>query len=244
MQEYTVTETPSSTEKVARSAGRVRVNQGLLRPLEKKALDWLVVRLPQWVLPDHLTALGLITALVMAVAYILTHKSLHWLWVVNLGLVIHWFADSLDGTLARVRHLQRKKHGFFVDHFSDAVTAMLLFIGMGLSPLLRLDIAFLALAAYYAQMVLTYLKALVTDYFEISMGFFGPTEARVLLIILNTIIWLGHNPMVRILGYAWSILDVVGLLLGTCTLLAFLIRGEIERRKLARIDPLPRRPEA
>ena len=239
-----MTETSSTTRKVAKSAGRVRVNKGFLSGFEARAIEWLIPRLPQWVLPDHLTMLGIIAAVVMAIAYVLTTYSLHWIWLVNVGLVVHWFADSLDGSLARARKLERKKHGFFVDHFSDAVSVLFLVVGMGLSPLMRLDIAFMVISAYYAHMILTYLKALVTNYFQISIGVIGPTEARFLLIVLNSVLWYFHNPQFSWMGQSWTLLDSIGLAGSVLAFLAFLIGGEKQRRELAKIDPLPRRPKS
>ena len=227
--------------KVPKSAGRVRVNQGLLSILEKKAIHWLAERLPEWTLPDHLTILGLIASVTIAIAYLLTAKSLHWIWLVNAGLIVHWFADSLDGTLARVRRIERKKHGFFVDHFSDAVSVLVIFTGLGFSPLMRMDIALLVIVAYYAHMILTYLKALVENVFQISIGLVGPTEARLFLFLLNIGIWYFQNPRFTFYGQSFTIFDLVGLVGGVAALIAFLVAGELQRRKLAKIDPLPER---
>ena len=40
-----------------------RVNDSLLGPLERVGLAWMASRLPAWVVPDHLTFVGLIGAL-------------------------------------------------------------------------------------------------------------------------------------------------------------------------------------
>jgi archaetidylinositol phosphate synthase len=31
----------------------------------------------------------------------------------NAGLILNWFGDSLDGSLARMRRIERPKYGFF-----------------------------------------------------------------------------------------------------------------------------------
>ena len=36
----------------------VRVQEAITAPLERKALAWLARRTPEWIGPDHLTALG------------------------------------------------------------------------------------------------------------------------------------------------------------------------------------------
>ena len=37
----------------------------------------------------------------------------------SVGLVVNWFGDSLDGTVARVRKMQRPKFGYYLDHLVD-----------------------------------------------------------------------------------------------------------------------------
>jgi hypothetical protein len=37
-------------------------------------------------------------------------------WVASGLLVVQWLGDSLDGTLARVREIQRPKYGYYIDH--------------------------------------------------------------------------------------------------------------------------------
>ncbi len=41
----------------------------LLAPVERRVLPWLAKRLPAWMLPDHLTALGIVAAIAIGVAY-------------------------------------------------------------------------------------------------------------------------------------------------------------------------------
>jgi archaetidylinositol phosphate synthase len=51
------------------------------------------------VLPDHRTALGVVAALGVGAAYLLSNETPAWLWVASALLVVHWLGDSLDGTL-------------------------------------------------------------------------------------------------------------------------------------------------
>lgn len=63
---------------------------------EQWALPRLARMLPAWVMPDHLTVLGLIAATAISVFYLASNNNPAWLWAVNLALVVHWFGDSLD----------------------------------------------------------------------------------------------------------------------------------------------------
>jgi len=44
---------------------------------------------------------------------------------------VHWLGDSLDGTLARVRGVERPKYGFYLDHVMGALSVVLWGWGLG-----------------------------------------------------------------------------------------------------------------
>jgi len=102
-----------------------RVNKILLGPLERPALAWLAKKMPAWVTPDTLTVTGFLGTILVAVSYVLTNQHHAFLWLASLGLVINWFGDSLDGTLARYRNIERPRYGFFVDHAMDGLGEVL-----------------------------------------------------------------------------------------------------------------------
>ncbi|MEL6929454.1 MAG: CDP-alcohol phosphatidyltransferase family protein [Cyanobacteria bacterium J06600_6] len=103
-----------------------RINDILLAPLEKPALQWLAARMPSWVSPDLLTLFGIFGAIVILFAYLLANWTPGFLWLASLGLIINWFGDSLDGTMARYRQIERPKYGFFVDHTVDSLNEVLI----------------------------------------------------------------------------------------------------------------------
>src|ERR1700755_1748268 len=96
----------------------------LLAVPEKKLLRWIAARLPRWILPDDLTALGVVAALGVMVAYQLATHSAH----------------PLRVTLARVRKIERPPYGYYLDHLVDAIATAAIGIGLGLSPLMLLSI--------------------------------------------------------------------------------------------------------
>ncbi len=96
----------------------------VLSDLEKKLLVRIADRLPRWVLPDHLTLFGMFGSALVTAGYLLSNQAVWWLWVANLGFFINWFGDSLDGTTARVRKIQRPRYGFYLDHLTDAFSTI------------------------------------------------------------------------------------------------------------------------
>lgn len=222
-----------------RPVAKQRVNRIALARFEQWALPRMARALPAWVTPDTLTVVGLLAAVGIAVSYGLTAYSLDWLWLASALLVVHWWGDSLDGTLARVRRIQRERYGFYVDHQSDALSALLFFGGLGLSPLMHPLIAAGLLVGYYLLMILVSLVTIARDVFKISFAGVGPTEGRLLLIGANTAVWALGNPTVMVAGAPLSLFDVLGLA-GTAGMVGvYAVTSLIERSKLAKLDPPP-----
>jgi len=164
-----------------------RINDSVLGPLERPALAWLVRRLPPKVVPDHLTAFGVFGALLTATGFVLSCRSLTWLWLASLGLIINWLGDSLDGNLARLRHIERPRYGFFIDHTTDLFCQSLTFIALGLSPLAHFGMACLGLITFLMAFVYTLIAAQTRATMRITYFYFGPTEIRALLLLGNLI---------------------------------------------------------
>jgi len=162
-----------------------RINDSVLGPLERPALAWLVGRLPPKVVPDHLTAFGVFGALLTATGFVLSCRSLTWLWLASLGLIVNWLGDSLDGNLARLRHIERPRYGFFIDHTTDLFCQSLTFIALGISPLAHFGMACLGLITFLMAFVYTLIAAQTRATMRITYFYFGPTEIRALLLLGN-----------------------------------------------------------
>jgi archaetidylinositol phosphate synthase len=173
---------------------QTRVNDILLGPLERPALQFFAKHTPAWANPDTMTIIGVIGAILIMTGYILTRYSPAWLWLSSFGLFVNWFGDSMDGTLARYRKIERPNYGYYVDHTVDMFNVTLLVVGLGLSPLVRFDIAAVALIGYLLMSVHVFLRTYVDDVFQISYGKLGPTEVRVLVIIANCLVYFLGNP--------------------------------------------------
>jgi archaetidylinositol phosphate synthase len=186
----------------------VRVHTALTAALEKRALLWMARKMPEAITPDHLTGLALFSQILAGVAYALSSRNARFLWLVNCLLVVNWFGDSLDGTLARFRNRQRPRYGFYVDHMADAFGALALMGGLGCSGYLHWPIAAGMLVCFYALSIESYLATYTTGRFHLSHGLFGPTEIRILLIAGNVLVFL--HPYAVVAGRHVLSLDVGG----------------------------------
>jgi phosphatidylglycerophosphate synthase len=161
--------------------------QSLTAQAEKRLLVSMAERLPAWVTPDGLTALGVAGMAGAGLCYWLVPATPPALLGVNACLVLNWLGDSLDGTLARVRRRERPRYGFYLDHLVDGLGAVLVMAGLAASGLVRPGLALAGLVAYLLLQVHIALKAHATGVFQIAFGRIGGTELRMLVILLNTI---------------------------------------------------------
>ena len=164
-----------------------RQNDGILQFIERPTLRWLAVTMPAWVSPDMLTAAGFAGMVVAAAGYGLASRNSAMLWLASAGLMINWFGDSLDGTVARVRGIERPRYGFFIDNSTDVLEYAVFAVGMGLSGYLRWELAFAGLAAFYMMMLIELIKARATDVLQIAFAGVGLTEVRAVFIVLNAV---------------------------------------------------------
>ena len=162
-----------------------RINRSLTASIERRTLQWMAERAPKWVSSDQLTLLGLAAQVGAGLGYALSRFNRYALLLVILCIVLNWFGDSMDGTLARVRHQQRPRYGFYVDHMVDIFGSVALMCGLGCSGLLHWQTAVAMLVAFLLLSSESYLATYTLSCFELSQGIFGPTEIRILLIIGN-----------------------------------------------------------
>lgn len=214
-----------------------RTSDFILGPFERRVLPWLAARLPKWVLPDHLTLLGLLASTFIAGAYMLSNEDDRWLWAVSIALVVQWFGDSLDGNLARYRKIQRPRYGYYLDHLTDAYSTLAIGLGLGLSPYMLLSVGLAIVTAYLILSINVYLETYVFNEFSFSYGKLGPTEVRVILILLNTAAYIVGPGQFQLWGIGMTAFDVAGFIIAVGMLGLLLVRAGGNLRKLALLEP-------
>src|SRR5262245_28783468 len=209
----------------------------LVARFEQWALPRIAARLPRWVLPDHLTGLGIVAATFIMICYMKSNVDRRWLWGAIVGLVLHWFGDSLDGTLARVRRIQRPRYGFYLDHLTDAYSTVVLGLGLGFSPFMLLSVALAGVVAYLVLSINVYLETYIFGVFRYGYGVLGPTEARLLLIALNlTALFISPLPF-TLYGVQMTAYDIGGVAV-TLLMIGLLLRRAFRNLgELAKAEP-------
>jgi phosphatidylglycerophosphate synthase len=217
-----------------------RALDGVISRHERRVLEAMAGRLSSSVTPDQLTVIGVSGAGLVAIGLIASHISTMFLALSIAGLAINWFGDSLDGTLARVRRIERPRYGFFVDHLSDLLSQFMIVLGLGLSPFLRFDIAMLALLGYLSLTVYTLVKLHVSRRMQLSYGGIGPTEVRLVIGVGLAIAMVVDLPVLASPVGPLSLYDLVAVGLFVFAALNIVVMFIIDAKQLALIDPARR----
>jgi archaetidylinositol phosphate synthase len=214
-----------------------RVHNMLLGPLERPALQWLAARQPAWMTPDKLLIIGVFGSILTLISYVLTNTHPAFLWLASLGFVINWYGDSLDGTLARFRKIERPKYGFFVDHIVDSGSQVMIFLGLGLSPFVGFGIAAVACIGYLLVSILTYVNAFISGEFRISYARIGPTEMRLIAVIANSLVFFFGNPQIAVGAFTTSAFELTVGVIAVVLIGMFLISAFKDGARWSRLDP-------
>lgn len=213
-----------------------RIHGSLLAAAEKRLLVGIAGRLPAWVTSDGLTALGAFALLGVGICY-------YWLapahpaalaGVVAL-LAANWLGDSLDGTVARVRGIERPRYGFYVDHVLDAVGMLFVIGGLMAGGYMSVVIGGAFLIAYYLLTIEIALATHALGTFRLSYWRVGPTELRILL-ATGTLMLL-RSPHVTVAGERLLLFDVGGAAAVAGLLVTFICAAIGNARELSRREP-------
>ncbi|PKN83513.1 MAG: CDP-alcohol phosphatidyltransferase [Chloroflexi bacterium HGW-Chloroflexi-8] len=220
----------------SKTTEHTRVNKILLGPIERPILNWLASHMPSWVTPDLLTATGFIATIITAASYILCHRSSAFLWLASFGIFLNWFGDSLDGTLARYRKIERPKYGFFIDHTMDGLGEVIFALGLGLSPFIDFRVALITLVGYMLMANLVYILTYVKGEFRISYLGLGPTEVRLILIITNILVFFLGNPKIDTKFGIFSIYNVVLVIISVLLYVIYMVVTFTNANALAKLE--------
>lgn len=223
----------------------VRIQTSILNGVEKKALLFLAERQPAWMTSNILTFIGFIGSVLIAAGYLLSAKNINYIWLSSLGLIVNWYGDSLDGTLARVRNRQRPVFGYYLDHTMDVVCELIMFLGLGLSGLIKFEVSVLILVLYLMLTLNVSINAHLKNEFRLTYAKLGPTEFRVLGIIANTIVIYVDSILLPLVDLnilnrhiELSMLDIIGIVILFILILIYSVTVIKDLRDYSIMDPV------
>jgi phosphatidylglycerophosphate synthase len=217
----------------------IREHRSILAAAEKRLLVGIARRLPASVNSDHLSALALAAMLGAGAAFALIGTASWAAPTVVLCLLVNWFGDSLDGTVARVRDQQRPRYGYYVDHVIDLAGTAALIGGMAVSGVMTPALGFALLAAYYLASAESFLGTHARGLFRMSFAGFGPTELRIVL--GAGALRVAAGPVVVLAGHSVYLLDAGAAVAIAGLGIAFAAAAVRNGIALYRSEPLPPR---
>lgn len=172
-----------------RFAGDRKEGLSLLGKIEKRFVAWMVPHIPLWLETYHLTLLTIPWSLGIILCSYLTQYSIHWLWGFSLLIILQYVTDLFDGAVGRYRNTGLIKWGFYMDHFLDYIFLCAILIGYSLLlPDQFKYLLFFTLAVFGSYMVSSFLDFAATNKFRITHMGIGPTEIRLIFILINTLL--------------------------------------------------------
>jgi len=181
--------------------------------LEQRLIRSTIEWVPSWIEGYHLTLMTIPWSAGLFYFGYLAQFNLNWLWASSLMIFMHWFTDSYDGALGRLRDTGIPKWGYYMDHFLDFGLLCAMLIGysflFGDANVRNILIITTIVVGF---MVNSFISFAATTEFKISFLGMGPTEGRILFIFFNTyLIFFGVDSVQKYLFWAIPFL-LVGLI--------------------------------
>lgn len=166
----------------------------LLADGEEMLKQWLLPKVPKRVETYHLTLATIPWCLIIIACSFLSRYNIHFLWVVSLMIFAQYITDLLDGAIGRERNTGLVKWGYYMDHFLDYIFLCSILIGYGLMVEDHNKyFLFYILMLFGAFMVNSFLSFAATGQFRISYMGIGPTEIRLVFMLVNTFLIFFHK---------------------------------------------------
>lgn len=193
--------------------GDKKVGNWFFAGWEKKLVTKFTPKIPKWIETYHLTMSTVFWSLcIIAFGYLAKHTNINFLWGTSIMIICQYITDLFDGALGRYRNTGLIRWGYYMDHLLDYIFLCSILIGYSFLFNDKFNTLFFILAIFGAYMVNSYLSFASTNEFKISYLKIGPTEIRLLFIIINTLLIIFHKT------YLIGILPTVMIfsLLGLC----------------------------
>ena len=194
--------------KYSRGKEQQAINTAITGKAEEKAKEWICPRIPEWINPDHLTVLGYIGMIITGLGFVFGFMNKWFILLIPFGLLVNWFGDSFDGSIARYRKKTRPKYGYYIDKIVDAVAVITLTLGVGLSGFFKIEIALLFASIYLALMSHVDLVTHVQGQNRNAFGLLGPTEVRIIGVLFSIYMFFSKVHYFDIYGYIVTQYDI------------------------------------
>ena len=213
-------------------AGDKKVGTSLLGYWEKKFIEKYTPKIPKFIETYHLTLSSIFWSIMIIIFGYLAQYNIQWLWGISVMIVCQYLTDCFDGSVGRLRNTGLIRWGYYMDHYLDYFFLCSVLIGYSfIFNDDRYNSLFFILAIFGAYMVNSYLSFSSTNQFKISYLKIGPTEIRLLFIIINTLlIFFNINYLASVLPFVF-IFSLLGLIVVTYQTQKDIWKMDMEEKK-------------
>jgi len=191
--------------------GDKKEGKSFLSFIEDRLAKTLVKLVPSWIETYHLTLTTILWSILIVVFGFLAKENINWLWASSVIILFQYLTDLIDGKIGMLRKTGLIRWGYYMDHFLDYIFLCSILIGYSFVIMDSSKyLLFFILAFFGAFMVNSYLAFSATNKFKISYLNIGPTEIRIVFIIINTLLIFGRTYAVLFLPYI-LIIALIGL---------------------------------
>ena len=157
-------------------------------PLVKRTFPKILPYVPRWLSPNIISTLGLVGAVACFLFLYLSQYSRWYVLAAAVAVFCHWFADTLDGEVARARG-SASALGYFLDIFFDSLAVAFIGLGVFLIPGSHFVIGAVIVVMYLLLIIGGLIKTQLTGITEFPA--FGPTEIHLtVFLVLVAHSWL------------------------------------------------------
>ncbi len=172
-------------------SGDKKVGRSILHTPEQRFIAWAVPKIPAGIETYHLTLATIPICLLIILCSFLAKEDIRWLLGAAALVAMQWLTDSLDGAVGRARQTGLIRWGYYMDHLLDYFFLAAVMIGyMILLPDKSKWLFFFVFALVAGFMVNSYLVMAATNKFRIAHLGIGPTEIRLIFILINILLVL------------------------------------------------------
>lgn len=170
-------------------AGHKKEGEWFLRKAEDKFRNKIIPHIPRFIETYHLTYLTLPWSGLIVLFGWLAKNNINWLWLISIMIAFQYITDLFDGALGRYRDTGLIKWGYYMDHFLDYLFLSSIITAYSFLFPPSLNVFFLGILILSAAfLVSAFLSFAASNKLNISFLNFGPTEGRIGLILLNTLL--------------------------------------------------------
>ncbi|GGF24293.1 CDP-alcohol phosphatidyltransferase family protein [Flavobacterium limi] len=206
-----------------------RKRTNILKSAEQATIVFLLPKVPKFISPNLLTVMGTLGSGLIFLAFILGTYVTNWyLLLGNIGLIINWLGDSLDGRLAYYRNIPRRWYGFALDIIADWIGIVLIGFGYYIYAENGTQIiAFAFVALYGWSIIISQLRYKITNEYSIDSGFVGPTELRFIIafILITEVLYQGS------ITYLAGLITIILFIINTIDSIKLLKLGDLRDQK-------------